>query len=602
MSNRTTKRFNNVINDIPLNYKFLLIYLLCVLIPIITINLFFYNQGSQNIRIREEENIAISMNRATVEVTRTIEELVGLSYTISSDRALYEAIDRTYESPVEYYEANDIILRNKLKAHMPVHPNLLELGIYTNNDTIESGGEYFYLDERLQQTSWFLNLTSSQDQVVVFAYANQRPLAPNKPAKLISIMYKLDNYRDLRTYDKYLKIDLNMDKLNDILGSERDYLQFQLVDNNNRIVMTSQLGNSVGSAEMQLLIEDPDDKNVRFEKSLGTASYMKGWKLIGISDHSKVADTITQSRRFMLTLMLISTFIPSVLIIVILRSYHYRMKRLSRQMEKVRTGRFDPLLLSEGKDEIGGLIHSYNLMTVKINTLINDVYKLEIQKKDLELERVRAELNFLQSQLNPHFLFNTLNAMLVVSTKNDYIQITDIIKNLSLILRRLLSWTDDLVTLQEETRFTEMYLQIEKFRFKDRFDYTLTIDESALLYYIPKMSIQPLVENACKHGFQATRGIRNIHIIARVIAGELVVSVEDNGMGMDENRIQEIVSSMRATHYSGTHVGIRNVYKRLELYYDGHIDFRIGSQMGQGTQMGFAIPLLHIKMAGSIDT
>jgi len=250
VGNHSNKRINNVINDIPLKYKFLLIYLLCVLIPIITINLFFYNQVSQDIQIREEENIAISMNRATAEVARTIEELVGLSYTISNDRTLYEAMDRTYESPVDFYETNDIILRNKLKAHMPVHPNLLELGIYTNNDTISSGGEYFYLDTRLRHTPWYQKLQSSKDQVIVYAYTNQAPLPPNRPARLISIIYKLDNYRDLRTYDKYLKIDLNMDKLNEILSRERDYLEFQLIDNNNRIVMSSQRGNSIASSEM----------------------------------------------------------------------------------------------------------------------------------------------------------------------------------------------------------------------------------------------------------------------------------------------------------------------------------------------------------------
>ncbi|WP_438347473.1 sensor histidine kinase [Paenibacillus sp. FA6] len=599
MANQSIKGFNNIINDIPLKYKFLLIYLLCVLIPIIAINLFFNNQVSQNIRIREQENIAISMNRATVEVTRTIEELVGLSYTISTDRALYEAMDRTYESPLEFYQANDTILRNKLKVHLPVHPNLLELGIYTNNDTIASGGEYFYLDKQLRETSWYKKLQSSTDQVMVYAYTNQASLFPNKPARRISIIYRLDYFLELRTYDKYLKIDLSMDKMNDILNSERDYLEFRLVDNNDRIVMSSRQMDSTGSPEMQPLMDDLGDETVHFERALGSANYMRGWKLIGISNHNEVSDGVTQSQRFTIALMIVSTFIPTVLIVIILRSYHYRMNRLSRQMKKVRSGRFDPLLLTEGKDEIGGLIQSYNLMTGMINSLINDVYKLEIQKKDLELERVRAELNFLQSQLNPHFLFNTLNAMLVVSTKNEYTQITDIIKNLSLILRRLLSWTDDLVTLQEEVHFTEMYLQIEKFRFRERFDYTLTIDESVLLYTIPKMSIQPLVENACKHGFQATRGIRNIHITAQVTEGKLVVSVGDNGMGMDENRIQEIIESTRATDYSGTHVGIRNVYKRLELYYDGYVDFRIESRLGRGTQVEFSIPLSHIQRAGS---
>ncbi|OAB77705.1 sensor histidine kinase [Paenibacillus crassostreae] len=595
MRRHSIRGFTHIINDIPLKYKFLLIYLLCVLIPIIAINILFYKQISQNILLREEENIAISMNRATKEVTRMFEDLVSLSHTISIDRTLYEAIDRTYATPVEFYEANNLILRNKLNVHLSVHPNLQELGIFTNNDTIASGGEYFYVDTNLRSTSWYKKIQSSTDQVIVYAYINGVSLSLNKPTRQISIMYKLDNFRDLRTYNKHLKIDLKMDKLSEILSSERDYLEFQLIDNHNRVVLTSQQEDKMASSEMLSISGDIGDEKVRFERNLGVATYMKGWKLIGTSNHHKVTDLVNQSRSFMITMMMISTLIPTLLIIIMLKSYHFRMKSLSRHMGKVRMGVFDPVILAESKDEMGGLIHSYNLMIGKINSLINDVYKLEIQKKDLELERIRAELNVLQSQLNPHFLFNTLNALLVVSTKNGYTEVVNVIKDLSLILRRLLSWSDDLVTLQEETRFTDMYLQIEKFRFMEHFDYTMTIDESALLYKIPKMSIQPLVENACKHGFQARKGIRNIEVTAHVTSDQLIVTVEDNGMGMDEHRIQEVIESISKIDYSGAHVGIRNVYKRLELYYDGCVEFRIESQLGRGTRVEFTIPLSQIK-------
>lgn len=121
----------------------------------------------------------------------------------------------------------------------------------------------------------------------------------------------------------------------------------------------------------------------------------------------------------------------SIFIYIMLRSYNYRVKRLARHMQKVTNEKFELIAIDEGRDEIGGLIHNFNRMTSRIHSLINDVYKLEIQSKNLEMERVRAELNFLQSQMNPHFLFNTLNAILVVCTKNKYNDVTDIIKSLS---------------------------------------------------------------------------------------------------------------------------------------------------------------------------
>ncbi|WP_199613935.1 sensor histidine kinase [Paenibacillus alkalitolerans] len=578
------------VNDIPLKYKFLLIYLLCVLVPIISINLLFLNQVSQNIRVREEQNMFISMDRATGEIARLIDEMVGLGYSISKDRALYEALDRTYETRVEYYDVFDSLLRNKLKPNLPVHPGILELGVYTTNPTVESGGEYFYLTDRMRQTDWYKAIAGSRNRVTVIAHEDPQPLLLGKPAKRISILTKMDQYDGYRTYDKFLKIDLNIGKLLEILHVESGFLDIALIDPLDRIVVS---GPGWSSGDYSKIPADAENVELsqRYEHKLGNASYLSGWRLVGVSDHRKIAETLYESRRFIFWLAVISTIVPTVLIYVILRSYNYRVKKLSRHMEKMKNEKFDPITLQEGKDEIGGLIRNFNLMAAKINSLINDVYKLEIQKKGLELERVRAELNFLQSQMNPHFLFNTLNALLVVSKKNGYNQVADIIKNLSLVLRRLLSWTDDLVTLQEEITFTEMYLKIEKFRFMDRFDFSIDIDPAAASCKIPKMSIQTLAENACKHGLQAVKGVRIIRIRAIVSDRHLQVSVEDNGKGFEENKREEILRALSEDGEIGGHVGILNVYKRLALFYGDRVDFRIGDDAGQWTVVSFYIPL-----------
>ena len=328
-----------------------------------------------------------------------------------------------------------------------------------------------------------------------------------------------------------------------------------------------------------------------FQHSLGNENFFKGWRIIGIADKGRINEALQESRRFIWLIAVISTIIPTTLIFVILRSYNYRIKRLSRHMNKVKNERFDLIELHEGKDEIGGLIHNFNLMTAKINSLINDVYKLEIQKKDLQLEQVRAELNLLQSQMDPHFLFNTLNALLVVSTKNGYTEVTEIIRHLSLIMRRMLTWSDDAISLQEELKITEMYLKIEKFRFADRFHYSFNIDDSVLSYSIPRMCIQTLVENACKHGLQAVKGLRHIQINVGLRDPFLLVEIEDNGIGMDTEQLNNIVVQLHEGRDTGSNIGLRNVYKRLQLNYNDRVDFRIESEPGKGTKVWYTIPL-----------
>jgi two-component system sensor histidine kinase YesM len=245
---------------------------------------------------------------------------------------------------------------------------------------------------------------------------------------------------------------------------------------------------------------------------------MSQWQLIGIPATNRIDQAQQTAIRLAIGLTLASTAIPTILIYIILHSYNLRVRRLSRHMQLVKNERFERMEMYEGKDEIGGLIRTFNLMTEKIGDLIHDVYKLELQKKNLELEQVRAELNYLQSQVNPHFLFNTLNAILIVSKKYKYDQVIDILRNLSMLMRRLLGTKNDLIPIEEEMSFVEMYLQIEKFRFQDRFHYEMDVDPRALACRIPKMSIQSLVENSCKHGLQMVKMDRHIRISVRMTA------------------------------------------------------------------------------------
>ena len=191
-----------------------------------------------------------------------------------------------------------------------------------------------------------------------------------------------------------------------------------------------------------------------FQSPLGSLSYISEWKLAGLAEEDRFQTAIQSSKRFIWMLIAVSTLPPTTLIFVMLRSYNYRIRRLSRHLDKATNEKFHLIELSEGQDEIGGLIRSYNRMAAQIESLINDVYKLEIKQKDMQLEQIRAEMKLLQSQVNPHFLFNTLNALLVVSAKNGYTEVSVIIGNLSQLLRRLLSWSDAAVTLQDEIHFT----------------------------------------------------------------------------------------------------------------------------------------------------
>ncbi|MCM3630746.1 sensor histidine kinase [Paenibacillus glycanilyticus] len=585
-------KISNKINDIPLNLKFLMIYLLCILIPIIGINVFFYQQNSDNIRIREQENLRKSMDRAAAELHSMIDESVAVSHSIEGDDSLNEVLDKTYDSPVSSYESYDSVLRNKLKRYMPVYPNILELRIYTYNRSIQTGSNYYVINQKEVNSPWLSPILKQPGHAFrVVAYTETS--GTTGPSKKMSVISDMDQGFSIvkPQYRKFLRVDLNVDKIYDILSRESDSLRLELVNEHNEIVAeTGDHGKPVYAADTA----DWGTDEV-FVSNLGTVSYVQGWKLVGRANNDRITGLLDEARRSILWLAVISTLIPSLLIFVMLRSYHYRIKKLARHMDRVRNERFDQVMLPEGKDEIGGLINAYNMMTRKINTLINDVYKLEIHQKSLEVERVRMEMNMLQSQMNPHFLFNTLNALLVVATKNGYKDVTEIIKSLSLLLRRLLRRADDLVPLKEELQFTLMYLQIEKFRFGDRFDYVMDIDPHANEIKVPIMSIQPLAENACKHGLQAIKGGGIVRIEARMSERGLTVSVADNGIGMEQALLDRLQQAVRSEEAMEGHVGLRNVYRRLELFYHESVQFRMMSGPEGGLTVSYQIPLQQLE-------
>lgn len=587
-------RFLNRTNDIPLTFKFLIIYIVCLLIPILVINVVFFDRFSRTVDERERNNYRISLERARADIETMIEGGIGISHSISTDRVLINLLDTSFESSEEYYESYDSVLRNRLITYTDVYDYISGLRLYVDNPTISNGGTYYCIDDAIKDTDWYQAMKSSEQRVLVKAYIWYTGSLPVRQIPFLSV---IGEEPAIGYNEKILKIDIDLERITSILNRETEYLNLYLVDPDDNIVCSS--ANLYDFNLVQNFIRLDSDMlgkdNLVLETPVGDARCLDGWRLVGEANMARISNATKETMGLVLPLAGACVVLSSLLILIIVRSYNYRLKKLSKHLLKLNNDRFDLIEINEGKDEIGDVIKNFNLMAVKINNLINDVYKLELQKKTLELERVRAELNYLQSQMNPHFLFNTLNALLVVSVKKNYTDIADVLKYLSKTLRRLLSWKEDIVTVEEEILFTEMFLKIEKFRFSDKFEYRIDADPCLLAYLVPKLSLQPLVENACVHGIQAIKGTGLIEIGITMGASGLRVCVKDNGKGMDAEKRDELMRNVRSEEEISANIGIRNVYRRLRLYYGDEISFDIDSSMNEGTSVSFTIPAAKLQ-------
>jgi two-component system sensor histidine kinase YesM len=246
----------------------------------------------------------------------------------------------------------------------------------------------------------------------------------------------------------------------------------------------------------------------------------------------------------------------------------------------------------ETRDEIGQLHGEFNRMTLQLKRLIDDVYKADIQRKNLEIERRKAQLNALQSQINPHFLFNALETIRMRSLIKNETETAKIIHNMAKLFRSSLTWKKDRVTVAEEIDFILCFLEIQQYRFGDRLTFELQVEPETERVLIPKMVFLPFVENASIHGIEPLKKGGRIDIRFWMPApGRLAFTVRDNGVGMSREQVETIHGYLESEKEIGERIGVQNVIYRLTMLYGDKFHLDVDSSPGKGTLIRIEIPV-----------
>lgn len=238
----------------------------------------------------------------------------------------------------------------------------------------------------------------------------------------------------------------------------------------------------------------------------------------------------------------------------------------------------------ENDDEIGFLSSEFNKMMERLDELVNLNMSMEIQLK-------KAQIRAYESQINPHFLYNTLDLIRMISVNGESDKLETVIVSISSLLRYNLS-TETEVYMEQEIKAIEDYFKILNIRYGDKFDYDIEIDPEVLRCRILKFLIQPLIENSVKHGIEASDKQGYIELSCKKIGDEVAIIVRDNGAGMSEEKLREVTENMKNDDASDDHVGIRNIYKRMTLFYQNRGTLDFFSKKNEVTQVLLKIPFL----------
>ena len=409
------------------------------------------------------------------------------------------------------------------------------------------------------------------------------------PEKVLTMVEPITNFYNQEVI-AVLIMDLNPDTFLDILHTENASFPHQMtfmLDQNQRLIAgdektVSQVIDAVCAMENR----GGESKELMVGQERMALSVIEneatGWKIYTMVPYSDISAQVQSLNHSILLSIILCNLLILVCLLVVSLAITAPVKKLIEAMREVQQGNFDYRIDNKRSDEMGRLMETFNYMVFKIDMLIKEVYQEKLAQKNAELEA-------LQSQINPHFLYNTLDTINWMLLEKKEYEISGIVVSLGEMMKYAISRSSRTVALREEIRHVSNYLLIQKERMEDKLEYEIDIPHQYESVQVPRLILQPLVENAIIHGIE-TGGKVSIRVYEREEDGGCWLEVSDNGAGMDEEQLKRLrdgTTEMRMDHRS---IGVENVNKRIRLYYGEEFGLTIESRLGEGTVIRFCIP------------
>ncbi|MEX1029038.1 MAG: sensor histidine kinase [Paenibacillaceae bacterium] len=521
---------------------------------------------------------------------RVVEEIVELGLTIGGNQDIVDILNVPGAADLETYAKTRRILYNLIGYKS----NIVSVTIFKDDGTSFSvGSTSTRRDYNFKNDVWYKELL--QARRYMWPPHRQTHVIDSQAQEVFSMAGEI---RDpiTRNVIGYVLIDLSTREF-DYIFNENKMIQ------NSSVYVLSHEG-SVVYHSRQTVIPLEDIQSLLFGRR-GQRGQMTGGEQNDMLVHyytsersdfqlafavpsAEIGQSVRDSRNWMIAGIVVSLAVAIVIAYALARRMTSPLQRLSRKIQSLEQGNFDVFITSRSQDEIGVVEKNFNQMVEEIKHLIERVYKTEILRKE-------AQFQALQAQINPHFLYNTLAAIDGIASINEQQEIVRITQALVRILRYSISGNNE-ATIEEEMQHVLLYLSIQKVRFGARIEHELFLDDSIKHVSMMKLLIQPLVENSIIHGWKHGQGALMISVKIEKHEDRVHVLVEDRGIGIKRDSLQEIRSRLKKgssdSAGAGTRIGLQSVNERLKNRYGDDCEIHIASEYGVGTQVRFQIPLV----------
>lgn len=313
-----------------------------------------------------------------------------------------------------------------------------------------------------------------------------------------------------------------------------------------------------------------------------------GWTYYNTLPFQTIFHNLTLMKNWMIAAFLISLFLLVGFGMAVARSVTRPIEALisnmrGLQISDLENSEVPPLLpVSHQMDEVGLLQRTYRMMIVRIQELIKENYTKQLIIKE-------TEFRSLQAQINPHFLYNTLESINWISKMNGQKQVSQMVESLGFLLRSSISLKQDMIPIEDELQLVEHYITIQKVRFEERLDFHLDVPDALKAQSIPKLTLQPLLENAIKYAVEVMLEPCQIRITGREEDETVLLIVEDNGPGIDESYLEQILNGERKS--KGTGIGLKNIDERIKLTFGDDYGIQVDNRPAGGARITIRIPI-----------
>ncbi|MEI4768651.1 sensor histidine kinase [Psychrobacillus sp. FJAT-51614] len=429
----------------------------------------------------------------------------------------------------------------------------------------------------------------------------------DKELPVISLVRRLYNPHTLKPVGMLI-IDINFKRIEEIskmvtLGKDG---YFFILDSEGHYVYHpkySKLGNKVEFMQLTNLESGKSGSvlidNNRKELVSYSLSPKLGWSFFTAAPYQDLRVGIQQIRTAITWTIFISLiFAYLVGFYSISKSIVRPIHRLRSFMKEVEIGHLNGRVKVESNDEIGQLTAGFNKSVERLSNLLEEVYVSKLKEAEMTLNKTETELKMLQSQINPHFLYNSLETIRGMALEEGRENIANISSSLGKLLRYNLRNSLPTVSLREEIKFCEMYLKIQMIRFEDRFEYFFDIPDDVMDFDVVKFSLQPIVENCFMHSIGENSKKIKITINAQLLSkSSFNIRITDTGVGIKEEVLKELKEKLRnnSTSLGGQHIGIMNVHQRIRYLFGSEYGITINSTRGLETEVNIHLPIVDGK-------